>query len=225
MIISVGAKGGRSRDDVFSAETRRQAAAFDAIGEKYDDVFPHKSGQIIATQWMIDRLSPGARVLDLGCGSGVPTAGMLAESQLEVIGIDVSTEMLALARRNVPGGRFVAMDVMELDDSLGEFDAVCAFFSLLMLRREDIPRVLRRVRSVLRPGGVVTIGMVEGDFDYVPLTFLGQEMSVTAYPLADLEAAIRAEGLHVLEVDVEEFEPASASVPAERQIFLYCSAP
>jgi SAM-dependent methyltransferase len=210
---------------VFSAETRRQAAAFDAIGERYDDVFPHKSGQIIATQWMIDRLAPGARVLDLGCGTGVPTAGMLAESGLEAVGIDVSTEMLALARRNVPTGRFVAMDVMELDDSLGQFDGVCAFFCLLMLRRSDIPRVVRRVRSVLRPGGLVAIGMVEGDLDYEPVTFLGQPMSVTAYPQADLEAAIRAEGLHVLEVDVEEFEPASAEVPAERQIFLCCQAP
>ena len=210
---------------MFSAETRRQAAAFDAIGERYDDVFPHKSGQIIATQWVIDRLAPGLRVLDLGCGTGVPTAGMLAESGLDVVGIDVSTEMLTLARRNVPTGRFVAMDVLELDTSLGEFDAVCAFFTLLMLRRADIPRVLRRVRTVLRPGGVVAIGMVEGDLDYAPLPFLGQDMSVTAYPQADLEAAMRAEGLHVLEVDVEEFEPASAEVPAERQIFLYCSAP
>jgi ubiquinone/menaquinone biosynthesis C-methylase UbiE len=210
---------------VFSAETRRQAAAFDAIGERYDDVFPHKSGQIIATQWVIDRLTPGSRVLDLGCGTGVPTAGMLAETGLEVVGIDVSTEMLALARRNVPTGRFVAMDLIELDDSLGRYDAACAFFSLLMVRREDIPRVLRRVRAVLNPGGVVAIGMVEGDFDYAPLPFLGQELSVTAYPQADLEAAIRAEGLHVLEVDVEEFEPAAAEMPAERQIFLYCSAP
>ena len=210
---------------MFSPETRRQAAAFDAIGERYDDVFPHKSGQIIATQWMIDRLAAGARVLDLGCGTGVPTAGMFAESGLEVVGIDVSTEMLALARRNVPTGRFVAMDAMELDDTLGRFDAACAFFSLLMLPRKDIPKVLRRIRSVLEPGGLVAIGMVEGDLDYAPLSFLGQEMSVTAYPRADLEAALRADGLHVLEVDVEEFEPASAEVPAERQIFLYCQAP
>src|SRR3954453_6805749 len=106
MIIRADSAGGRSPDDVFSSETRRQAAAFDAIGERYDDVFPHKSGQIIATQWVADRLAAGARVLDLGCGTGVPTAGMLVESGLEVIGVDVSTEMLALARRNVPTGRF-----------------------------------------------------------------------------------------------------------------------
>jgi len=210
---------------VFSAETRRQAAAFDAIGERYDDAFPHKSGQIIATQWVVDHLLPGARVLDLGCGTGVPTAGMLTESGLEVVGVDVSTEMLALARRNVPTGRFVAMDLLQLDPSLGRFDAVVAFFSLLMLRRSEIPQVLRRMRAVLEPGGLVAIGMVEGDLDYAPLSFLGQEMRVTAYPRSDLEATIRAEGLHVREVDVEEFEPASTDVPAERQIFLYCAAP
>ena len=90
--------------------------------------------------------------------------------------------MLALARRNVPTGRFVAMDFLELDTSLGGFDAVVAFFSLLMLRRSEIPQVVRRIRTVLRPGGLVAIGMVEGDLDYFPLTFLGQEMSVTAYP-------------------------------------------
>src|SRR5262249_48673772 len=145
----------------FSAETQRQAAAFDAIGERYDDAFPHKSAQIIATQWMIDRLTPGARVLDVGAGTGVPTAGMMVESGLEGVGIDVSAEMLRIARHNVPGARFVAMDVLELDSSFGDFDAAVAFFSLLMLRRADIPSVIQRIRGVLRPGGYFAIGMVE----------------------------------------------------------------
>jgi ubiquinone/menaquinone biosynthesis C-methylase UbiE len=210
---------------VFSAETRRQAAAFDRIGERYDDAFPHKSGQIIATQWVIDRLTAGARVLDVGCGTGLPSAGMLAESGLEVVGIDVSIEMLRLARRNVPSARFVAMDALELDHSLGEFDAVVAFFSLIMLRRSEIPLAVRRMLAVLRPGGVVAIGMVEGDLDYVPIPFLGQVLAVTAYPRTELEAAVRAEGLEVRVVDVEEFEPASADLPAERQVFLYCRVP
>ena len=210
---------------MFSADTRRQAAAFDSIGEQYDDAFPHKSGQIIATQWVVDRLTPGARVLDVGCGTGLPTAGMLTESGLDVVGIDVSIEMLRLARRNVPAARFVAMDAMELDDSLGRFDAVVAFFSLLMLRRSQIPQAVQRMRSVLRPGGVVAIGMVEGDLDYDTLSFLGQQVAVTAYPRPELEAAIRAQGLEVREVDVEEFEPASTEVPAERQVFLYCRVP
>jgi len=210
---------------MFSADTQRQAAAFDAIGERYDDAFPHKSAQIIATQWIIDRLSPGARVLDVGCGTGVPSAGMMVESGMDVVGIDVSVEMLKLARRNVPGARFVAMDVLELDSSLGDFDAAVAFFSLLMLRRADIPAVLRRLRAVVRPGGVVALGMVEGDLDYAPIQFLGADMSVTAYPRADLEAMLTDEGLEIREVDVEEFEPATPDAYPERQVFVYCRMP
>jgi ubiquinone/menaquinone biosynthesis C-methylase UbiE len=210
---------------VFSAETRRQAAAFDAIGEQYDDVFPHKSGQIIATQWMIDRLSPGSRVLDVGCGTGVPTGGMMVESGLEVVGIDVSAEMLRIARHNVPSARFVAMDAQELDSGLGRFDAAVAFFSLLMLRRADIPAVLGRIRGVVRPDGYFAVGMVEADLDYVPISFLGAEVRVTGYLRTDLEAMLTAEGLEVREVDVEEFEPATPDVPPERQIFVYCRVP
>jgi ubiquinone/menaquinone biosynthesis C-methylase UbiE len=210
---------------VFSADTQRQAAAFDAIGERYDDAFPHKSAQIIATQWVIDRLSPGARVLDVGCGTGVPTAGMMVESGLEVVGIDVSAEMLRIARFNVPSARFVAMDLLEVDSSLGDFDAAVAFFSLIMLRRADIPGAVRRIRSIVRPNGYIAVGMVEADLDYVPLTFLGAELRATGYPRADLEALLIGEGLEVREVDVEEFEPIAPEVPPERQIFVYCQVP
>jgi ubiquinone/menaquinone biosynthesis C-methylase UbiE len=210
---------------MFSAETQRQASVFDAIGERYDDAFPHKSAQIIATQWFVDRLGPGTRVLDIGCGTGVPTARMLTESGIDVVGIDISAEMLQLARRNVPSARFVAMDALQLDASLGDFDAAVAFFSLLMLRRADIPQVLRRVRGILRPGGYFGVAMVEGDFDYAPMVFLGQHVSVTAYPRAELEQVLTAEGLEVREVDVEEFEPVASDVPPERQIFVCCRVP
>jgi SAM-dependent methyltransferase len=210
---------------LFSTDTERQAAAFDAIGERYDDAFPHKSAQIIATQWVIDRLSPGARVLDAGCGTGVPTAGMMVESGLDVVGIDVSAEMLRIARFNVPSARFIAMDLKEVDSSLGTFDAAVAFFSLIMLRRADIPATVRRIRDLVRPGGYVAVGMVEADLDYVPLTFLGAELRATGYPRADLEALLTGEGLEVREVDVEEFEPVAPEVPPERQVFVYCRVP
>lgn len=150
-----------------SPTSRQQAAAFDAIAGRYDDVYPHKSGQIIATQWVIDRLPPEGRVLDLGCGTGAPTAAMIAEAGREVVGIDVSPEMLALARRTVPEGLFVEMDAADVASSFGQFDAVTAFFSLSMLHRAGIVAVLRRLRTVLRLGAAVAIGMVEGDLDHV----------------------------------------------------------
>ena len=46
------------RHGVFQQLCRWLLLAFDRIGERYDDAFPHKSGQIIATQWVVDQLAP-----------------------------------------------------------------------------------------------------------------------------------------------------------------------
>lgn len=200
----------------------QQAAAFDAVAGRYDDLYPHKSGQIIATQWLIDRLPPGAQVLDLGCGTGRPTAEMLAETGLDVTGIDVSTAMLAQARRHAPAGTFLQMDALDLDGSLGVFDAAAAFFSLSMLPRADIPGVLRRLRALLLPAAALVIGMVDGDLDHTPQPLLDQQVHQTAYPHADLIATASGAGLHVIEVDVEDYEPATGDAPAERHLYLYC---
>lgn len=220
-----GGRDGRVRiSDGSSPFLHRQAAVFDAVAESYDDAYPHKSGQIIATQWLVDRLPAGPRVLDLGCGTGVPTAEMLTETGHQVLGIDVSTGMLDQARRTVSAGAFLQRDMRGLDDSLGVFDAAAVFHSLSMLPRADIPGVLGSLRAVLRPGAPVAIGMAEGDLDDSPQRLLGQQVRLTAYPLADLVATVSGAGLHVIEVDAEEYEPAG-DTPAERHLYLYCLAP
>jgi len=86
---------------------QEQAAGFDAIGARYDEVFPHKDGQVRAGELLLDRLPAGARVLDVGCGTGLPTGRQLVAGGCEVTGIDISPVMLDLARRNVPQATFV----------------------------------------------------------------------------------------------------------------------
>ena len=207
------------------ATTSPQAAAFDAIAERYDDLYPHKSGQIIATQWLLDQLAPAARVLDVGCGTGLPTAEMIAEDGHQVVGIDLSPAMLARARRTVLTGTFLPMDAAGLDPALGPFDAAAAFFSLSMLPRARIPGALRQLRALLRPGAPLAIGMVDGNLDHIPHQLLDQQVHLTAYPQADLTAVINGTGLYVTEVDVEDYEPASGDTPAERHLYLYCRTP
>ena len=223
-----GPTGRAGRSDVgarvpaTSSPLDRQMTAFDAVAELYDDAYPHKAGQIIATQWLIDRLWGGARVLDLGCGTGEPTTWMLAEIEHQVVGVDLSARMLDRARRCAPAGRFMQRDMRGLDGSLGIFDAAAVFHSLSMLPRADIPGVLRWLQGALRPNAPVAIGMVEGDLDDSPQPLLDQQVRLTAYPLEDLVAMVTAAGLHVTEVDVEEYEPAGDILP-ERHLYLYCT--
>jgi len=201
---------------------RAQAAAFDQIGERYDEAFPHKEGQVRAVSWLTDQLKPGARILDAGCGTGVPTAWQLTEAGMNVIGIDISPVMLSLARKNVPGATFTEMDITDLDPGIGEIDAVVAFFSLLMLPHREIPSALARFRQILVPRGWLVLGMVEADVDDMPIPFLGAQVRVAGYARSALRDVVTAAGFVVLQENSVSYDPASAGLPPETQVTLCC---
>jgi predicted TPR repeat methyltransferase len=208
--------------EIDSAYRRAQAAAFDNIGERYDQAFPHKEGQVTAGEWLTGQLAAGARVLDAGCGTGVPTSRQLHDAGLRVTGIDISEVMLTLAGKNVPEADLRQLDLTEIGQELGSFDAAVAFFSLLMLPRADIPGVLGGLREVLVPCGLLAVGMVEADIDNVPIDFLGMPVRVTGYPRDELARVVEGAGFEVLEVTDLSYAPVTTQVPPEVQLFLYC---
>jgi len=195
--------------------------AFDLIAERYDEAFTDRNAQLAAGRWLIDQLPPGARVVDLGCGSGLPTAMQLAEAGFEVVGTDESGRMLELARQRVPSGTFLQRDLRDIDD-LGQFDAAVSFFSLIMLSRADFAAVLRKVRSQLTGQGLLALGTVYGDMDYFPINFLGVSTFVTCYPTDQLVQVVTEAGFDL--VDVEEVEVQAEPERVERQIFLRAKA-
>lgn len=214
---------GMTVDDMPHGWDRRQgaqAAAFDHIGNRYDEAFPHKDGQRDTVESLLPRLAVGARVLDVGCGTGLPTARQFIAAGRQVTGIDISTGMLDLARRNVPEATFECRDVMSLGDTDGTYDAVVAFFSLLMLPRDMIPEALRRIRDRLVRGGWFALGMVEADVDDQELSFIGQPVRVSAWPRGLLRSTVDAAGFNVHDEDVRTYAPATPEVPPEVQVFL-----
>ncbi|WP_331375693.1 class I SAM-dependent DNA methyltransferase [Sinorhizobium chiapasense] len=203
-----------------------QAEAFDAIGDRYDEAFPHKEGQVSAGEWLIRSLPTGSRVLDLGCGTGVPTARQMVDAGFEVVGIDLSRGMVELAREYVPGATFHQMDLADLRPGgprdLGRFEAAAAFFSLLMLPRMEIPLALLTVRHLLVPGGLFALSMVEADVDDVPIPFLGNTIRVSGYLREELRTVIETAGFRIVEETSYAYAPAVPDVPPEEQIFLCC---
>jgi SAM-dependent methyltransferase len=203
-----------------------QAEAFDAIGKRYDEAFPHKEGQVASAEWLTVNLPAGSRVLDLGCGTGVPTALQLTEAGFEVVGVDLSPGMVALARGNVPTGRFHRADMADLRSGgsldLGRFDAVAAFFSLLMLPRAEIPLALRTVHHLLVPGGLFALSMVEADVDDFSIPFIGETIRVSGYLRDELREVVEAAGFEISDESSYTYAPASVDVQPEVQIFLRC---
>jgi ubiquinone/menaquinone biosynthesis C-methylase UbiE len=109
-------------------------------------------------------LRPGVRVLDVGCGSGELT-GRIAElvAPGEAVGIDVDLTVLAIARERfahqTPTPRFALADAAGVPVELGRFDVVYARF--LLSHQTDPLGVLRHLRDLCRPGGVVAVEDVD----------------------------------------------------------------
>ncbi|NNN31710.1 methyltransferase domain-containing protein [Streptomyces sp. S3(2020)] len=203
-----------------------QAEAFDAIGDRYDEAFPHKEGQVASAEWLTRSLRAGSRVLDLGCGTGIPTARQLAEGGLDVVGVDLSDRMVTLARQHVPTGTFHRADIADLRPDgprdLGRFDAVTAFFALLMLPRAEIPLAVRTIHHLLVPGGLFALSMVEADVDDFSIPFIGSTIRVSGYLRDELREVVEGEGFEIVEESTFSYAPASVDVPPEVQIFLRC---
>ena len=196
-------------------------APFDQIGKRYDESFAERDAQLAEGEWLLTQLDRPARVLDLGCGTGVPTARQLIDAGVEVVGVDESRTMLDLARVQAPGGRYLHRDLRDIAD-LSEFDAAVANFSLLMVRKADLPPLLTQLRSQLRGPGLLQIAMVLGDFDEFPILFLGVPAKVTAYPPDELTRVVEAAGFEV--TNLREVQAEAEPNRIEVQIYLRARA-
>ncbi len=104
----------------------------------------------------------GGPVVDVGCGPGHVTRH-LHEAGLDVSGIDLSPEMLALARRDHPGVRFEVGTMTDLDLTDASVVGLLAFWSVIHVPDHAVPGVFEEFRRVVRPGGVVLVGFHVGD--------------------------------------------------------------
>ena len=75
------------------------------------------------------RLPDGARVLDLGCGAGLPSTRQLAR-RFYAVGVDISETQLGLARKHVPDATFRRGDIAELELPEASFDGITALYSI-----------------------------------------------------------------------------------------------
>jgi ubiquinone/menaquinone biosynthesis C-methylase UbiE len=114
-----------------------------------------------------------ARVLDLGCGTGLAARAIAGRDDFSghIIGVDLSPYLVAAAARLASEEslaehlEFVVGDVRALDFADGSFDAVVAH--TLLSHVEDPLAVLKEAARMVRPGGM--IGVFDGD--YASLTF------------------------------------------------------
>ncbi|MFE0426343.1 class I SAM-dependent methyltransferase [Streptomyces sp. NPDC058953] len=198
------------------------AAVFDAIGASYEEVFAETPGRRASLDQLLARLAPGSRVLDVGSGTGRPTAETLAAAGHHVTGVDVSPVMTDLATRRVPGASFVHADIRELDLPEGGYDAVCVYFALLQMPRADQTRLLGRLVRALTPGGHLALATVALDVEDLGVEFMGRPIRVTSFAADHFKTVVGGAGATPLWEQSDTFTPPLPDAVTEEHLYLVC---
>ena len=184
---------------------------YDQVAEAYLARFGSSAAKLRWADELARRTAPGGRILDLGCGAGVPVARRLAEQAFAVVGVDISPRQVELARRNVPQAEFILSDFASLALPDDAFDAVAAFFSFNHLPRDQHAAVLRSIGRWLRPGGVFVGNFgVGGEAEWVG-EWLGADTFFSSFDAATGAELVAASGLAVEVASVQPSDDEDAA--------------
>ncbi|MEA2576202.1 MAG: hypothetical protein QOH93_3500 [Chloroflexia bacterium] len=126
---------------------------YDQMAWGYLSTKAKDAAQVLSTLIVLTTdLPDGAKVLDLGCGAGVPSTQFLSR-RFDVTGVDVSAHQLELARNYAPGATFIKSDMTALSFPEATFDLIVAFYSIIHVPREEQPALVSNIHSWLKPGG------------------------------------------------------------------------
>lgn len=138
---------------------------YDKHADSYQSKFMDFESYKTRLKGFCDILLPGAKVLDVGCGPG-NAAKLLVESKkdFEILGIDLSTEMISRARANVVSPRvsFLVEDIRDMNLKDMVYDAVILSFCLPHLSNEEAENLVDDMAVVLSKGGFLYLSCMEG---------------------------------------------------------------
>ncbi|MFG3291289.1 class I SAM-dependent methyltransferase [Streptomyces sp. NPDC048179] len=201
---------------------------YDAIASDYADRFRSEFAHRPVERAMLDvfaeLVGPGAEVADLGCGPGRVT-GRLAALGLSVFGLDLSESMLAIARRENPGLRFVQGSMLELEVADGALDGVLCWYSSIHTPDGRLPLLFQEFKRVLKPGGHLLLAFQVGDVARrhenpwghpVTLDFLRRRPERMAELLRDAGFALRSTTVREPDEALGETSPQAFLLAARR---------
>lgn len=158
--------------------------------ESYDAVARDFAGQPRLAEQPFERamlaafaeLVSGGPVVDVGCGPGHVTAHLHA-LDLDVSGVDLSPEMVAVARETYPGLAFGEGSMTALDLADGSVAGLAAVYSIIHVPPAELPTVFAEFHRVLAPGGHVLLVFQVGDERIHVDAAFGRTVALDAYRL------------------------------------------
>lgn len=149
-------------------KNKKAVEIYDSIAEDYAKKYDPIDGEedLIFLNTFLSYLNSGSFIADIGCGTGF-SSGYFTKKGMETEGSDLSSSMIAIARRNYPSLHFSVADMREFCPAKMA-DAVWAGYSLFHFGRDDFEKTIETVKSYLKPGGIFGLVMQEGEGEVEP---------------------------------------------------------
>lgn len=176
--------------EIYNVIAEDYAKRFDPIESDDDLIFPNS---------FLSHLLPNSHVVDLGCGTGF-SAGYFKKSGMRSEGIDLSKSMVEIAKRNYPDINFFVDDVRSFAPKK-EVDAVWAGYSLFHFEQVSLEKTLEKIKTYLKPNGILGIVMQEGEgeIEYEEPFLPEEKIYIHLYNEKQLKEILDNHGFEIIE--------------------------
>lgn len=149
---------------------------YDKVAKKY---LQERNEELLEMNLLIEfakSLKEHSRILDAGCGAGLPFTKYLSQ-MFEVVGIDFSEKQIELAKKNVTTATFHQMDITNLDFPDESFDVIISYYAIIHIPREEHESIFKNFYRILKPHGKALLTLhPEDDPGSYNEDFFGEKM-------------------------------------------------
>ncbi|MBT3720789.1 class I SAM-dependent methyltransferase [archaeon] len=183
--------------------------SWNKIGARTASPYLNQGNYLVLFNEFCDQLPENAKVLDLGCGPGIPVTTELVFRGFNVTGIDFSKEMIKHAKSNNPTANFKEISMTNINYE-NEFDGIISSYSMLCLDPKNFEITISKISKALKPNGLFFIALNElkGKLDESKLICKidKQDIYSRAYSKEEITEFGQKYNLNVLQVKREIYE-------------------
>ncbi len=164
------------------------------------------------------RLPEGSKILDAGCGSGIPVTKQLNQ-EYQVTGIDFSEKQIKLAKKEISNAEFRCEDLTQTMLQTKKYNAIISLFTLRHIPNKDQKSVLNKFYKALKSNGLllITVGSVEWKGKNEDWLDTDIEMHWSQLGLKKSIKILEETGFKILQVENEQTEEEAPYILAKKQ--------
>jgi 2-polyprenyl-3-methyl-5-hydroxy-6-metoxy-1,4-benzoquinol methylase len=155
-----------------------------------------------------------ASILEIGCGPGNITQYLLNKRpDFNIVGIDISPNMIELAKANNPIANFKVMDCRDIDQLQNRFDGIVCGFCIPYLSGVDGLKMIKDCADLLNNKGILYLSFVEGDYQQsgFQTASTGDRTYFYFYALESLVKELESSGFEINQVLKKKYERSNST--------------